>query len=205
MKNNGLMAKVRSIDFKSYLRDYALILVLIGMLLILSILTPNFLTGNNILNIFRQIATNGILAIGMTFVIVLGGIDISVGSLCAVAGVVSAMVLEANPHMLLAAILAGIASTSLLGAVVGIMVSKFNVAPFIATLSMLTIARGLALVISGGVPITITNDFFNAIGNGNIGGEIPISVVLFMVIAILAAIILWGCCKTPRKINFAQK
>ena len=146
-------------SFKFHVRSYALFAVFIVMIIILSFISPTFMTAKNIINIFRQISINGILAVGMTFVIILGGIDLSIGSLCAVSGVISALILEKNPGIPVIAILVGILASTLMGAIVGFMVSKFRIAPFIATLAMLTAARGLALVIADGVPHTIKDAY----------------------------------------------
>lgn len=185
-------------SFKSYIRSYALFVVFMIMVIILSIISPTFMTPQNIINIFRQISINGILAIGMTFVIILGGIDLSIGSLAAVTGVVSAIILERIPGIPVIAIIIGIAASALLGAVVGFMVSKFKIAPFIATLAMLTVARGIALVIAEGIPHTIKDPFYVSLGNGYLWEtsspsqiSIPTPVLIFAIVAVISMIILY--------------
>ncbi|RCX18774.1 ribose transport system permease protein/inositol transport system permease protein [Anaerobacterium chartisolvens] len=185
-------------SFKSYMRSYALLVVFLVMVIVLSIISPTFMTPKNIVNIFRQISINGILAVGMTFVIILGGIDLSIGSLCAIAGVTSAIMLERIPGISFVAIIAGVLACSFLGAVVGFIVSKFKIAPFIATLAMLTIARGLALVIAEGVPHTIKDPFYISLGNGYLWEtsspdqiSIPTPVLIFVIVAAVSMIILY--------------
>ncbi len=198
----GLKAKngtgfFNSGKYKDYLRRYALFLIFIVLCIILSFASETFLKPNNIINVFRQISINGILALGMTFVIILGGIDISIGSVAAVAGVVASLVLEINQSMYILAILAGILSGGIMGMVIGFLVAKMRIAPFIASLAMMTIARGLALVISGGVPHTIYSDKFVSIGNGYLWPKtspeaisLPISVLIFLIcIAVVMTIL----------------
>lgn len=197
-KLNNFMSGESRESFKSYMRSYALFVVFMVMVVVLSIISPTFMTAKNVINIFRQISINGILAIGMTFVIVLGGIDLSIGSLCAVTGVVSAIILEKYPGIPLIAIVIGIICSSLLGAVVGFMVSKFKIAPFIATLAMLTIARGVALVIADGIPHTIKDPFYVSLGNGYLWEtsspsqiSIPTPVLIFAAVVVISMVILY--------------
>lgn len=185
-------------DFKSYLRNYALFVIFIIICIALGIASPTFFTARNILNVFRQISINGILALGMTLVIILGGIDISVGSIVAVSGVVSALILEANPTMVIPAVIVGILAGSALGFVIGFLVAKFRIAPFIATLAMMTMARGIALVLSDGVPHTIDNPFYVSLGNGYLWEttspeqiSIPIPVLVLVITAVIIGIILY--------------
>jgi ribose/xylose/arabinose/galactoside ABC-type transport system permease subunit len=188
----------RKETLQSAVRNYALLAVLLLMCVIMSIVSPTFLTFRNIINIFRQISINGILAVGMTLVIILGGIDISIGSLAAVAGVVAAMVMEQHPNLAPVAIVLGIASCAVLGAVTGFLVSKFKIAPFIATLAMMTVARGLALVIADGIPHTIRNPFYVSLGNGYVWNtatidtlNLPIPVLLLAVVVFVIAVMLY--------------
>jgi ribose/xylose/arabinose/galactoside ABC-type transport system permease subunit len=189
---------VRSEQIKSYFRTYALFAVFIGLCVILAFASPTFLAMKNIINVLKQISINGILALGMTFVVILGGIDISVGSVIAVTGVVSAMIAEQNPSLTAAGIVSGILSAGALGAVVGFLVAKMKIAPFIATLSMMSVARGLALVISDGYPHTVTDPFFVSLGNGYLwktvsrdAFNIPIPVLILAICAAVSAIILY--------------
>lgn len=185
-------------NFKEYVRNYALFIIFISLCIVLAFSSETFLTPTNIINVFRQISINGILALGMTFVIILGGIDISVGSVMALAGVVSARILELGPNLTVPAILAGVLSGGLMGIIIGFLVAKMRIAPFIASLAMMTIARGLALVIAGGVPHTIYDEAYISIGNGYIWPKtspnaisLPISVLIFIICTIIVATILY--------------
>lgn len=113
----------------------------------LSALSADFLTMGNLLNVMRQVSINALIAFGMTLVILLGGIDLSVGSILALSSVLTAMLLQAGVDPLLATLL-GILSGALMGCCNGLVISKGKVAPFIATLASMTILRGLSLVAS---------------------------------------------------------
>ncbi len=184
--------------FNEYFRNYALLMVFILMSVILSFASPTFFTMRNVINIFRQISINGILALGMTMVIIVGGIDLSVGSLAAVSGVVSALILDQNPNIVGVSIFLGVASCALLGAFTGFLVARFKVAPFIASLAMMTIARGLALVLADGVPTTIRDPFYVSLGSGYLWEtesiydfSIPIPVLILFIISVIVTIILY--------------
>jgi ribose/xylose/arabinose/galactoside ABC-type transport system permease subunit len=184
--------------FQEYIRSYALFIIFICLCVVLAFASDTFLQPTNIINVFRQISINGILALGMTFVIILGGIDISIGSVAAVAGVVSALILESYPGMTAAALAGGILSGGAMGVIIGFLVAKMKIAPFIASLAMMTIARGLALVIAGGVPHTIYDPAYIAIGNGYLWPKtspnsisLPISVLIFIACIVVVCIILY--------------
>ena len=138
---------------KSFLEKYGIVLVLVVICVILSVLSPVFLTIPNLTNVIRQISINGLLAIGMTFIILTGGIDLSVGSQVALTGALVAGFLTAGWPIALA-IVAGLLIGCLLGFVNGFIVAKGGIPPFIVTLGMLTAARGLTLIYTGGAPST---------------------------------------------------
>lgn len=155
---------------------------MIGLLLIviiLSLITPNFLSLNNTLNVLRQVSINALIAMGMTFVILTGGIDLSVGSILALSGALMAGMLTSGVDPLLAVLL-GLLAGALMGAFNGVIISKGKVAPFIATLATMTIFRGLTLVFTGGRPITgMESDLFRMIGAGYLY-IIPLPVIWMM-------------------------
>ena len=143
---------------------------------------PDFLTVGNLLNVMRQVSINAVIAFGMTLVILLGGIDLSVGSILAVSSVVIADLLQAHCNAGLAT-LAGVLAGALLGTVNGLIVTKGRVAPFIATLGTMTTLRGFALVLSNGSPISgFSNDSFSLVGDGYVAGLVPIPVVWMLVV-----------------------
>lgn len=154
---------------------------LIVIVLIFSILEPGFLSVNNLLNVLRQVSFNALIAFGMTFVILTGGIDLSVGSILALTGAVSAGLIASGIDPILA-MLAGLLLGAILGAVNGIIIAKGKVAPFIATLATMTIYRGLTLVYTEGRPISGLGDnaAFQMLGKGYFLG-IPIPVVTMLI------------------------
>ncbi|HSP21628.1 MAG TPA: ribose ABC transporter permease [Planococcus sp. (in: firmicutes)] len=154
---------------------------LIVIVLIFSILEPGFLSVNNLLNVLRQVSFNALIAFGMTFVILTGGIDLSVGSILALTGAVSAGLMASGIDPILA-MLAGLLLGAILGAVNGVIIAKGKVAPFIATLATMTIYRGLTLVYTEGRPISGLGDnvAFQMLGKGYFLG-IPIPVVTMLI------------------------
>lgn len=160
------------------MQKYRILFVFIGICILLSVLTPVFLTVNNIINVIRQVSINGILASGMTIVIISGGIDLSVGSVAAICGAIAAgtqLKLGLGP-----AILLSLAAGACLGLVNGLVITKGKVAPFVATLGMTTVARGLTLMYTGGRPIYGLTDAFRVFGAGYIG-PIPVPVVILAI------------------------
>ncbi|GIM44710.1 sugar ABC transporter permease [Collibacillus ludicampi] len=143
-----------------------MLIILLMLCIILSFLSPNFLEVNNILNVLKQISIIAILAAGMTFVILTGGIDLSVGSILALSGVVSVMLThKVNP---LVAMLAGILVGLLAGMLNGFLTAKTKLPSFIVTLGSYTYVRGLAYVISGGYPIVLQSNLFKFLGAGSV-------------------------------------
>jgi ribose transport system permease protein len=156
---------------------------LIGLFLIfivLSILTPRFFTLANITNILRQTSLNAIMAVGMTLVILTAGIDLSVGSIFAFSAAVTAELLVRQVSVWMA-VPAGLVVGALLGIANGIFITKGKVPPFIATLAMMTIVRGLTLVFTNGQPITGLGDAFYYIGGGYIWiFPVPVLITVFI-------------------------
>lgn len=181
-----------------YVRSYALMGIFLLMCIAFAVASPTFLTMSNIIGVFRQISTNGILAIGMTLVIITGGIDLSIGPLAAIAGVVSAMILEKNPDVFIPAVLAGIIAAAVMSMWTGLLVAKMRIAPFIASLSTMSVAKGIALLIADGVPHTITNSAYINLGNGYLwdpdktgGLSIPTPVLVIFIVAVVIGIVLY--------------
>lgn len=168
---------------RGVMQKYRILFVFVGICILLSVLTPVFLSVNNIINVIRQVSINGILAAGMTMVIISGGIDLSVGSVAAICGAIVAgtqLKLGLVPAMLLS-----VATGALLGLINGLVITKGKVAPFVATLGMTTVARGLTLIYTGGRPIYNLTDAFRVLGAGYVG-PIPVPVlILALVIAVV--------------------
>ena len=140
---------------------------LIGLIIIMTILSPVFLTPRNIANVIKQITLNGILAIGMTTVILTGGIDLSVGSVVALSSIVAAIFgKEGGGYPILVPIVLGILTGTAIGAINGFGVSYLRIPPFIVTLSTMTIVRGVALLVTNGVPVFGLSAAMISLANG---------------------------------------
>jgi ribose transport system permease protein len=165
-------------------RRYGTVLGLIVLSAVLWALTPHFLTVSNLLNIAQQTSINAIVAAGMTFVIISGGIDLSVGSIVALSGVALGGFLQAGQPAIVAvigAVAVGIAS----GLVNGLLVSVGRLPPFIATLGMMSVARGLALVLTEGRPISGFSEGFRSVATGSLG-PIPAPVIITLLVYAIA-------------------
>ena len=162
------------------LRRFGPLLALLLMAAALSLLSEHFLTLDNLLNVFRQSAVNALLALGQLTVIITAGIDLSVGSLLGLSCVLAAMALKAGVPSA-AAVLLALATGAVLGALNGILFTKLRLPhPFIPTLGMMNVARGLALVLTGGFPISELPHAFRFWGAGALAGiPMPVLIVLF--------------------------
>jgi len=183
------MATLKRTDINYILKKYGLFIVLFATVIMLSLISDVFFTAENLMNVVRQISINGILAVGMTFILLTGGIDLSIGALMAVAAVIAASIVKPYPALVLPAVLVAVLASGTLSAISGLVVSKLKVAPFIATLAMTTVARGIALIYTDGRPIMIMSDSFLVIGKGYLG-PIPILVIILIVVIVIASVIL---------------
>jgi ribose/xylose/arabinose/galactoside ABC-type transport system permease subunit len=192
----------KGFDWTAYASQFGAFGVLILICIIFAVLEPAFISPINIFNVLRQVSIYGLLALGMTFVILTAGIDLSVGSLLALSGVVGAAVYkgsrssmtfgaasEAEGYGIIAAIAAAILVGMLGGTLQGLAISKLKVPAFIVTLGGLSAWRGLALVFAKGQPISSFTPEYTRFGQGLIG-PVPIPVIIFAVFAILAFIVL---------------
>lgn len=183
-----------SYGLKDWIKENTLVVFLLWICIIVSIVVPRFLLPQNLINVMIQISINALLATGMTFVIITGGIDLAVGSVAALSGVIVTLVIKQMPGAsificVLLGIILSIIVGGLCGGVSAFSISKLNVAPFIATLAMYSIARGFAYVITNSKPIFGLPDTFNWIGQGYVG-FIPALVIFTVVIIIVSHIIL---------------
>ncbi|MED4582921.1 ABC transporter permease subunit [Brevibacillus choshinensis] len=149
------------------------------IVIVLSIINSDFLTISNIFNVLRQISINALIAFGMTFVILTGGIDLSVGSMLALASAITAGLMASGMDTWLA-VLIGLLAGVVMGAINGVIVAKGKVAPFIGTLATMTVFRGLTLVYTEGRPITGLNPDFAMLGKGFFL-EIPMPVIWMLI------------------------
>jgi ribose transport system permease protein len=178
VKNNRLLNY-----FKNNLSKATLFLVLFAMWGILSILSPYFFTYNNIFNLVRQTSVIAVVATGMTFVIISGGIDLSVGSIVGASGIIVSMLLINGTPILLAVLITLLICLGL-GAISGMFIYEGNVPPFIATLGMMSMARGLALLLSGGQILTGLPRTFINFAQVTFLGIPMLTIVLIVVVAV---------------------
>ena len=169
-----------------------LFVVLILMCVVFTILKPGFLTGKNLLNILTAASLSGLIAIGESYLIIAGQIDLSPGAIAAFAGVFSALLAQRGMPILLI-ILITVAVGALFGAVSAFQVNALKIQPFIATLAVMSIARGLAYIICAGKPVFISHNTYIKIGITRILG-IPLPVIILVVMFLV-----WGVAlSTPR-------
>lgn len=186
MKETSHSAPLFKTHLWKILLDNSTVIVFICMLIVAAFLSDRFYSADNITNVLRQSVPLGLAALGMLFVILTGGIDLSVGSVMAFVSVVIALLI---PEMgMIPAILMGMILTTMIGFISGVLVTGFNIAPFIATLALMTIARGLSLIIAKGQPVFIDDDSFVNFGAGYFLG-LPLPVYVFIGFAILAQFI----------------
>ena len=177
-----------SFGVRVFFQRFGLVIAFAILSMALTALSDQFLTLSNARNILRQSSINGIISVGMTMVILTAGIDLSVGSVLALTGVVVAdLVLKgwATPVALTAVFALG----GLVGVVTGLITTKTRVPPFIVTLGMMTIARGLALIYTGGGPITGLSKDFRFIGTGFVG-PVPVPIIIAGLVFLLGYILL---------------
>lgn len=171
------------------LKAYSLLIALLIISVVFAFLSPVFLEPTNLMNILNQVSINAILAIGVTYIILVGGIDLGLGSYVALTGCIAALFAHPGSYPLVVPILLAIFFGAMIGTVNGYLVTKAKLAPFIVTLGMMTIARGAALVVSEGRPISNLSSSFNLIGGGALF-NIPIPVIILAVVFIVSYIIL---------------
>ncbi len=193
------MAENETFDWVRFLKKYGIVVILLLLVALISVLRPNFLSQTNIFNVLTQSSIYGIMALGLTLIIISKGIDLSAGSVLALAGVVSASLAQTGgamgkyypnlPEMpivvpILAAVLVGTAC----GFINGALIAKTGIPAFIATLGMFTIARGLALVYTGGRPVSSLTESFTFFGSK--WHEIPMPVVVWLMMAVITWVLL---------------
>lgn len=176
---------------KNFIRENIGILIgLVVLCIVISIINPNFLTSNNIMNVLRQTSTNLYLALAMTMIIILGGIDLSVGSIMAVTGVVTTMTLAVYDLHIVVAVLCGLLVGMLFGAINGYVAATTIIPPFIITLATMNIARGSAYVLTDGQPVRVMSDSFNFIGSGYVFGFLPTPVLYTFIFIFICYLIM---------------
>lgn len=167
--------------------------ILIGLLIMcigLTFISDSFATSTNIFNVLRQISVNVFLACGMTMVILIGGIDLSVGSVIAISGCLCAGLITNNGIPSGLAIILAIIIGTLVGAVNGLIIANTKIPPFIVTLAMMNIGRGFARIYTNATTILVNDELFIWIGSGKIFGEIPVQLLFMVVVVIITGLIL---------------
>ena len=169
---------------RNLLHRFGLLFVILLVGLGLTLTTDTFLSVANLTNVARQVSINGILAVGVTFVLLTAGVDLSLGSVVALSGVACATFAHPGEHPVFVPIAVGLLTGAACGLVNGVLVTRGGVAPFIVTLGMMTIARGLALIVSGGRPVANMSDELTALAGDFLG--LPIPVLCFAGVALAA-------------------
>lgn len=187
-KNNLLNTQLNNF-YRFFKENLGILIGFVVLCICLSFISPVFLTQKNIMNVLRQISTNLYLACAMTMVIIIGGIDLSVGSIIGLSGVVSVGLIAINHFPVYCAVAIGILVGVLVGAFNGFVISKTTIPAFIVTLATMNIARGAAYVYTGGQPIRVMSDSFNFIGSGYVS-SLPVPVIYLIIILIISSIIM---------------
>ena len=176
-------------------REFGVFLALVALLIVMRFLTPYFWKTDNVFNVLRGMSTIGIMAIGETMIIITGGIDLSVGSVLAASAMLTARLMYMGVVSPWVAVLIGIAFGTLLGAINGLIITRVKVTPFIATLGMLSIARGLAYLLASGLQGTVASNVpmrdeaVNFLGSGYVG-PVPVPVIEMIVLVIVFSLFL---------------
>lgn len=175
---------------RQFAEQYAIYIVLAVVILVGGLLSPVFLSGRNINNMFRAVAPLGVAAVGQTFVILTGGIDLSVASVMALMSVLAANLMDGSNERVLPITLLCLAVALLIGLLNGLLVTRLKIPPFIATLGMTLIVQGIRFVYTGGAPKGSIPDDLRFWGRGAIIEGIPTAIVVMLVIAVGAVVLL---------------
>ena len=181
-RENGIIKIVRS--------NLGILIGLLIMCIGLTFISDSFATSTNIFNVLRQISVNVFLACGMTMVILIGGIDLSVGSVIAISGCLCAGLITNNGIPSGLAIILAIIIGTLVGAVNGLIIANTKIPPFIVTLAMMNIGRGFARIYTNATTILVNDELFIWTGSGKIFGEIPVQLLFMVVVVIITGLIL---------------
>jgi len=193
---SGTAATPAPSSLKKFLhaREASTLIALAVLLVVGAGVAPGFLSGDNLLTVGQQVAQIGIMAVGMTFVLINGEIDLSVGSIYALGAITTGLLVADGTAWPLAAV-AGILAGSVAGFLNGAMTVGFGIPSFIVTLGTLSVFRGAALLISGGSPISLPSSDgnvaqFNLLGQGYLFGVVPMQLVIFILIALIGYVVL---------------
>ena len=177
---------------KQFVSMFGSLIGLIVLIIIMTSLNSNFLSTDNIRNILRIASITGLLALGMTFVILTGGIDLSVGSIMGCAGMYSAYFAQNSMgYPWYVGVIVGLGMGFLIGLFNGVCVSYLKVPAFVGTLGAMSIAKGLTFLLTNAKPIPSLNNTFKFIGGGSIGGWLPIPIMIMIVVLIVCFVLLY--------------
>ena len=177
---------------KNFIAKYGSLIALVLMVVIISLIKPRFVSFINLRNMFRLASINGLLAVGMTFVCLTGGIDLSVGAVMGCAGMYSAyFAQESMGQPAIVAILVGVAMGLVIGIFNGICVAYLKVPAFVGTLGSMSIAKSLTFLLTDAKPIPKLSEAFKSIGGGMVGGVFPIPIIIFAIILAACFLLLY--------------
>ena len=185
MRNTIVKDPVKSDNLRAFMGKYGIGIVMFLMLILISIMEPKFMTVSNFANILTQISINTLIAYGVCLCITTGGIDLTVGAQLALISCVCGWAMVDMGLGVLPAVLIGLALTTLTGFVNGVLIAKFNMFPFVVTLSMQLVVRSLAQIISGGKGKSMTDVVFKGIYNAKLFGAIPMPIVYLVLCVVI--------------------
>jgi ribose transport system permease protein len=186
------MVAERASSLSSLVGKFGIAIALALEVAVFAVLSPYFFTAENILNVSLQTSITAIIAAGMTFVILTGGIDLSVGALVAFSGVVATSVLKADLPLALLfplAVMAGVAAGAFSGLLAGVFVTRFRITPFIVTLALMTVWRGAAYLYTDGRPVWGLPEAFSLLGNGRLLA-VPFPTIIMISVFVAASVVL---------------
>ena len=190
MANSPKVGQISKQDkMRQLMGQYGIGVVLVIMMIVIAFMEPRFLTLDNIINVATQISINGLLCYGLCICITTGGIDLTVGAQLALTSCIIGQTMTNWGWPTFMAILAGVAVATAFGFINGCLIAKFNMFPFVVTLSMQLVIRGLSQVITGGKAVMITNDWFAKIYSGKLLG-IPMPIIIFIIVTVLMYLML---------------
>lgn len=191
--SESVVERGKKIEIVGFFEKYGVLLFLVALIVIFTLYNPMFLSARNIKNILTEVSIYGIIGVGMTYVILTGGIDLAVGSLLAFAAISGAFLMQALGGDFfmgwLVAMLAACAVGTMAGYLHGRVVTRFGVPAFIVTLGGLTVWRGATLIVNDGAPVSGFNEAFRWWGRGDVLG-VPVPVLVFLVVALVGYIAL---------------
>lgn len=188
----GLQKKKGTMSQRQFISTFGSLIGLVVLIIVMYTLKPNFLSPSNIRNILRISSINGLLAVGMTFVVLTGGIDLSVGAVMGCAGMYSAYFAQTSmqKHWMVA-VLVGMGMGLIIGTFNGVCISYFRVPPFVGTLGSMSIAKGLTFLLTDAKPIPSLSSEFKFLGGGNLGSWLPTPIAIMAVVLVICFTLLY--------------